>query len=366
MRQQLTSHHLVPPASIVALNSLVAEFLYTQNCQFTLSVFATEAPFPNALPDVYADTNVRSFRFNLTQQQDLLRSLGVKRNIQTEVQQNYSDPAIDSGNTSLLFTLLQTVFPTIEPDEAAHLPIISKSIQCNRIRKSQQTSSRHTKCMRKIRSHLNQLIDNIVQIKDSVETQSTYKHHDMSKLDRQRKRIRKLAFKHRHLQQIVESTCRLSTEIHDLVQQLNAKHIGISNQEQLINDADKPTDDAANANMKYNDWVMDMKNSANGKRFLQQIVKHYKRERQLEIEMHRNKLLDEVKLERIRLKRLYRERFLNRCRGLMIVSSENADDPVASGRLGNEQRNIAANDSVSERIVTSRNPLRYYHKHQIG
>lgn len=57
---------------ILALNTLVAEFLYAQNCHFTLSVFCTEVPFRNALPDF---ENIRNFRFTAAEIADIWQAI---------------------------------------------------------------------------------------------------------------------------------------------------------------------------------------------------------------------------------------------------------------------------------------------------
>lgn len=58
---------------ILALNTLVAEFLYAQNCHYSLSVFATEVPYKNTLPEFEKRDK---FRFNRSELNEIFSALG--------------------------------------------------------------------------------------------------------------------------------------------------------------------------------------------------------------------------------------------------------------------------------------------------
>lgn len=325
MRNKQIGNHLVPCASLLALNSLVAEYLYTQNCQFTLSVFATEVSFPNALPDFYSDPV--PYRFSVIQQQDLLRSFGVTQEIESDIRKQYLTWDTNSQNTSLLFTMLQSMCSAAKPDNGVALRMASKSsqtkIKYKPIHQSNKLFFRNRKLLHRVHSHLNALISNIMQIMKTIETVPSKKHvqHIISKLHRKRQYLERLPIKHKLLKKIVDSTCRLSSELESLVDMLNIKK---GPESETIN-LDNPI--ITSQTSQYCDWVQELKNSANGKRFLQHIIKHYKNERQIEIAEHQKKLSEEIKLERARLKHLYKQRFLNRCSGLVMLSSENAEAP---------------------------------------
>lgn len=55
---------------VLVLNTLVAEFLYAQNCHFSLSVFSSEVPYKNVLPDFEKS---KKFRFDAAELDDIMK-----------------------------------------------------------------------------------------------------------------------------------------------------------------------------------------------------------------------------------------------------------------------------------------------------
>lgn len=58
---------------VLALNTLVAEFLYAQNCHYSLSVFASEVPYKNTLPEFEKRDK---FRFNRSELNEIFTAIG--------------------------------------------------------------------------------------------------------------------------------------------------------------------------------------------------------------------------------------------------------------------------------------------------
>lgn len=93
----------------LALHTLVAEFLYEQNCHYTLSVYCSEMPHRHALPDF--DNSVR-FRFSEQERQQLLSAvLGeTQREPQPQLELEQTvHMAYDITHQSLLLALVQTL-----------------------------------------------------------------------------------------------------------------------------------------------------------------------------------------------------------------------------------------------------------------
>lgn len=89
---------------ILALNTLVAEFLYAQNCHFTLSVFCTEIPFRNTLPDF---ERMRKFRFNKDEIAEIWRAvMGFKAN-RTDLKKHIIEHYETNPNMSLLLLIIK-------------------------------------------------------------------------------------------------------------------------------------------------------------------------------------------------------------------------------------------------------------------
>lgn len=55
---------------VLVINTLVAEFLYAQNCHFSLSVFSSEVPYKNVLPDF---EKINKFRFDSVELDDIMK-----------------------------------------------------------------------------------------------------------------------------------------------------------------------------------------------------------------------------------------------------------------------------------------------------
>ncbi|TMW45284.1 hypothetical protein DOY81_009633, partial [Sarcophaga bullata] len=89
---------------VLALNTLVAEFLYAQNCHFTLSVFCTEIPYRNTLPDF---ESMRQFRFNDVEILEIWEAVtgrkAVKKDLHKHVILNYEA----NPNMSLLLLFIK-------------------------------------------------------------------------------------------------------------------------------------------------------------------------------------------------------------------------------------------------------------------
>ncbi|KAG4065274.1 hypothetical protein HA402_012716 [Bradysia odoriphaga] len=68
--QYQQSQRMVLSSMVLVLNTLVAEFLYNQNCHFSLSVFSSEVPYKNVLPDF---EKTRKFRFDSAELDDIMK-----------------------------------------------------------------------------------------------------------------------------------------------------------------------------------------------------------------------------------------------------------------------------------------------------
>ncbi|TDG39229.1 hypothetical protein AWZ03_014350 [Drosophila navojoa] len=93
----------------LALHTLVAEFLYEQNCHYTLSVYCSEMPHRHALPDF--DNSVQ-FRFSEQERQQLLSAvLGeTQREPQPQLELEQTvHKTYDITQQSLLLALVQTL-----------------------------------------------------------------------------------------------------------------------------------------------------------------------------------------------------------------------------------------------------------------
>lgn len=68
--QYQQSQRIVLSPLVLVVNTLVAEFLYAQNCHFTLSVFNSEVPYKNTLPDFEKSYK---FRFDSVELNEIMK-----------------------------------------------------------------------------------------------------------------------------------------------------------------------------------------------------------------------------------------------------------------------------------------------------
>lgn len=104
------AHRLILSPMLLALNTLVAEFLYSEDCHFSLSVFATEVPFRNALPDFETGS---LFRFSESELNDILEAIKMSHmNNENMVRRLYTDEGeIQAAtNTSLLYCIFKGTY----------------------------------------------------------------------------------------------------------------------------------------------------------------------------------------------------------------------------------------------------------------
>ncbi|XP_012156444.1 uncharacterized protein LOC101448790 [Ceratitis capitata] len=89
---------------VLALNTLVAEFLYAQNCHFSLSVFCTEVPFRNTLPDF---ESAQHFRFSCEEIKEILEAVFNKSPQDSPFKNIISKKYENNKNISLLMVILR-------------------------------------------------------------------------------------------------------------------------------------------------------------------------------------------------------------------------------------------------------------------
>uniref|UniRef100_A0A182LRR6 LisH domain-containing protein n=1 Tax=Anopheles culicifacies TaxID=139723 RepID=A0A182LRR6_9DIPT len=108
-----TQQGIVLSPLVLVLNTLVAEFLYTQNCHFSLSIFTNEVPFKNTLPDF---TRSSKFRLNRAELGEIFEALGIEH--YDGLMQKYEKFGTDHGSRSLLYIVFKTILSAVKTQEA--------------------------------------------------------------------------------------------------------------------------------------------------------------------------------------------------------------------------------------------------------
>ncbi|XP_053660127.1 trichohyalin [Anopheles marshallii] len=107
-----TQQGIVLSPLVLVLNTLVAEFLYTQNCHFSLSIFTNEVPFKNTLPDFTRSTK---FRLNRAELGEIFEALGIEH--YEGLVQKYEKFGTDQGSRSLLYIVFKTILSAVKTQE---------------------------------------------------------------------------------------------------------------------------------------------------------------------------------------------------------------------------------------------------------
>uniref|UniRef100_A0A182NSY3 cysteine--tRNA ligase n=1 Tax=Anopheles dirus TaxID=7168 RepID=A0A182NSY3_9DIPT len=107
-----TQHGIVLSPLVLVLNTLVAEFLYTQNCHFSLSIFTNEVPFKNTLPDF---TRSSKFRLNRTELGEIFEALGIEH--YDGLVEKYEKFGTDQGSRSLLYIVFKSVLSAVKTQD---------------------------------------------------------------------------------------------------------------------------------------------------------------------------------------------------------------------------------------------------------
>lgn len=365
---------LLPSASplLLALNTLAAEFLYTQNCQFTLSVLVTETPHPNTMPDFAGAAT--PFRFSRRQVDQLLTSMMMMRTDgagvaaaaeRLQIWQAY-ERSVRSGsvNNSLLFMLCQTLMRTSrKPSKIHQLETEEKGTQ-TRLLQSDQQPNYHHKRSRKSAVHdenhshsndepqkkphqrplqtfiarfaahverLSETIADFTMTRSENQTDPTFAGR-LSKLchrlQRFARRRPKIAHKMRSLARAVSQlTVSLERCLTDVQAQLAVAPTPTTAAAPVA----APDASASNANqqhLSYTDWVLQMKHSRHGRRFLDQLRAHHREVTQRDAERQRTEWELKFQQERRLMKLHYKQRLLERYRDLLAGGSGNTGEAL--------------------------------------
>lgn len=95
---------VLSPLTLV-LNTLVSEFLYSQDYHFTLCVFATEVVFPHTLPDFNKD----NFSFSDKELDEIFEAMGLVNldGIDSHIGTSYFQLPREKGHRSLLYAVMK-------------------------------------------------------------------------------------------------------------------------------------------------------------------------------------------------------------------------------------------------------------------
>ncbi|XP_055599268.1 centriole and centriolar satellite protein OFD1 [Uranotaenia lowii] len=111
-----TQQGIVLSPLVLVLNTLVAEFLYTQNCHFSLSVFSNEVPFKNTLPDFARSgpNGDERFRLSHVELKEIFEALGLEH--YGGLVEKYEGGKAPDGR-SLLYVIVKSLLSSVKSYE---------------------------------------------------------------------------------------------------------------------------------------------------------------------------------------------------------------------------------------------------------
>lgn len=241
------------------MNTLVAEFLYAQNCHFSLSVFSSEVPFKNTLPNF---ENKQQFRFNKSELEDIFEAIGIEGD---EVCKEYLANSQNDRN-SLLFCLLKFLCnkfktksdPTEERSENKKLD----STDLKNLNLYLEKLSTEIKDMSKDLKKLRNKTVSEDQIKPASFEKLEFMNKSLERITHDVRMIDQASIEGRQASGVVRSVDRLSRRLEQSVKQFE----NYSNETQRLQTSNESI-------VPYKIWVKEMKRSENGKRFLEKVPK---------------------------------------------------------------------------------------------
>ncbi|XP_037025506.1 uncharacterized protein LOC119066911 [Bradysia coprophila] len=292
--QYQQSQRMVLSSMVLVLNTLVAEFLYDQNCHFSLSVFSSEVPYKNVLPDF---EKTRKFRFDSAELNDIMKALALDRSDhKTEILQMYKQPQERDGtlaDSSLLFCIIKTLSQTIpvnsqpsKPQNDANLLPQSQEgdNSCHHCKnnpkksKMDELNSKYYKHFYKylelLSQHLVEISENTKKFKepaksDDQQSRSSLKICELNKrLDKITESLTNLSKsnrKGRKVTEMVKSITRLTNEVEWCSR--NVAQYSKINQQTSQNAAES----AKSPTRNYTEWLNQVTESAFGQRFVKNL-----------------------------------------------------------------------------------------------
>lgn len=367
--QCLQTHRIVLSPLILVLNTLVAEFLYSQNCHFSLSVFSTEVPYHNTLPD-FEQTN--AFRFNADELHDIFEAIGIKTSvpIYNEIQSMYMAAKSPEHikqmpvNTSLLYCTFKAMFSNqesiqiIEPEPKSKKPNVptnnltkpinennddDKCKECQINKKKLQTKEdlSNYRCFKQFDHYLDLLSKHVHGMTNTIERVQERTNHfqmDSEKIEKLNKSFEKMAEQLKHyskakkstskISKIISSIYRLTTEMERcsgileklvIYSQQNAFTMPYSNNSQPKVETKTKID----APLVYSEWVRHLKNSKFGHRFIGHIESYQQKVINREMEKMKKQFEEKLENNRLLIKLYYKQKLLEKCKGAVSSSDGN-------------------------------------------
>ncbi|XP_058831715.1 centriole and centriolar satellite protein OFD1 [Topomyia yanbarensis] len=300
MSLKLQTHQgIVLSPLVLVLNTLVAEFLYTQNCHFTLSVFSNEVPFKNTLPDFTKSTN---FRLQRTELREIFEALGIEH--YSGLVEKYESKTTKDGAKSLIYIIFKSMLASVKSYENK-----IKSQQKQEVERETNKSLLNELGMEKLHRNVEKLLHRVKVVNKSIERIEEL-HRNDNREDSREEETQSLKVCTENVQKLVSKLEICSSNFERVVEKLQEQ-----TEQKIEVVEEKPPDDEAKkpAKKTYTDFLNELKSTEYGKKYVaklqKQILKLMDKEKAL-IEakflekLHRAELEYKSKLENLLSERI--------------------------------------------------------------
>lgn len=323
--QHQQAHRIVLSPLLLVLNTLVAEFLFNEDCHFTLSVFSNEVPYKNTLPNFEVTPARQLFRFSPTELNDIFEAVGISKQNSEIVREFYMNRIGDNQdvlNKSLLYCIVKTLITQIDsaknektnskrenkikrakvkPSTSTTIPSSSSQQSLNATSHSERKHSSHDSNHRKY-DHLNissryfkylnrylDILSNRINdmskslaekrsnrkiIVDSSSQEQSLKR-DLRKIIENINKLTKSQNKSKRFQSVLNSIKRLSDSVEKcngkLEDLLKAIDIHSKNTETIEKKSNDVRKQDRLSRMDYASWLKELKHSEHGKKFIDRL-----------------------------------------------------------------------------------------------
>lgn len=406
--QHQQAHRIVLSPLILVLNTLVAEFLYIEDCHFTLSVFTNEVPYKNALPNFETTPPRQLFRFSNTELTDIFEAIGISNRNEQIVREFYLSlgDRQDVVNKSLLYCILKTFITqinrksgksekvnkkvdgkTAKPKPSTSNAVVqstsshrsTESVPPSASDKNSdgraqsrisganlQISSRYFKYLNRYLEILSMRINDMskslaekhsgnkyrrISVDSSLQEESLRK--DLRKIIENINKLTKSQRKSKRFQDVLNSIERLSASVEKCSGKLGDLLTIVNVQSKVNEVVEKKTNDKNDrfSDMDYGSWLKELKTSEHGKRFIDRLEESLQKTMEKE-RQNLDKLYEEKTNNYRMLIRLhYKQKYDNHKNEAEIGGRIEKDDSSPTEKITPDNTEKAMAESLATRAL---------------
>nr|XP_019564648.2 oral-facial-digital syndrome 1 protein homolog [Aedes albopictus] len=357
-----THQGIVLSPLVLVLNTLVAEFLYTQNCHFSLSVFSNEVPFKNTLPDFGKS---KHFRLNRAELKEIFEALGVEHYAGLVEKYEERGAKDHQGGKSLLYIIVKSMLASVKGYEERF-----KRLKREENERESTKNMLDELEMAKLHKNVEKLLQRMKLVGKSIERVEEL--HREGKRDEEESTSLKVC-----TESVTRMVSRLevySKTLEDLIVRLQIQtEKGEPTIEKKVEQPAKPVE--LKEQKSYTDFLNELKSTEHGQKYVaklqKQVLKMLDKEKaQLEAKyekrMHEAELEYKFKLERVlsdRIREMSAQREIQRSPKPTQQASESEESLHFMKKIDEKLNQLYQHErNVDEKLVTLKNDLQ---KHEL-